>query len=662
MQSGTEFQASHNAACVVGHELDKVIQYENTGEEDVGSVNTDQEEELEEEGNVNNDTCSIQDDDILAAILALEDNVSHTPATINTTGTSGNDEIAVVIPPRLNKHQRIIAPAAEGLISSPRRRRRKPKGWGKNKGKGRVGRSTIILDAGATSVPESSRGVGVGGGGGSGVKGREVKINSIHPNGSTGPYTFLQFQKDELNQQQQKTYFIPCPIALPILPLVKRESDAVTAMRSTVGKKKEEKKKEQVSREEDAAVLFPPSSPRLTRVSLRKQSANTTTPSVASTIKSDITKKLDSTATSTPPPPPPKRVTSSLPLPNAIPPMTTESITIRRSARIILTSEPVDVSSSSTTTSPSRVTRSSKLKARSPSPSSSPSSSLAPEPIRRSTRIATAVCSSGGNGGENSRSNKRKREPQFEYVVKKAVRSKQQQQREIEDISSDEDVKVKDAVERGMKKDTDRGEDDKESSSDKEEREEEEEFGTRNRRARTKRLNHVKQEDDEEESSTSIKKRRFMCKVGEKPRLLILPVENVKVAEGPNGINGIYVEGEEGRKAVAAAIVASIAPVADGKGGLLFQCPRPMCAKQYNHSNGLKYHLTKGSCEMDHFVAASLNGGAAVGPDMRVVYRPYTCKVDGCGKRYQNNNGLRYHGEHSHPDLNFATEVYSLGF
>ena len=41
----------------------------------------------------------------------------------------------------------------------------------------------------------------------------------------------------------------------------------------------------------------------------------------------------------------------------------------------------------------------------------------------------------------------------------------------------------------------------------------------------------------------------------------------------------------------------------------------------------------------------------------RIVNRLYWCKVDGCGKKYKNLNGLKYHSTHAHSDLDFQTDV-----
>ncbi|KAJ3416535.1 Origin recognition complex subunit 2 [Chytridiales sp. JEL 0842] len=108
----------------------------------------------------------------------------------------------------------------------------------------------------------------------------------------------------------------------------------------------------------------------------------------------------------------------------------------------------------------------------------------------------------------------------------------------------------------------------------------------------------------------------------------------------------------------------------------MYKCPRPGCTKIYKNANGLKYHLEKGSCETDTitFVDPSAVAGfqaseesaptpAIASPanglldnDLRVVHRPFACRVSGCGKRYQNLNGLKYHSKVTHPNLDFKND------
>jgi hypothetical protein len=47
--------------------------------------------------------------------------------------------------------------------------------------------------------------------------------------------------------------------------------------------------------------------------------------------------------------------------------------------------------------------------------------------------------------------------------------------------------------------------------------------------------------------------------------------------------------------------------------------------------------------------------------DIKIVSRPYFCKVPGCHKKYKNLNGLKYHAKVSHADMNFKKEVKGFG-
>ncbi|PVF94068.1 hypothetical protein CPB86DRAFT_714023 [Serendipita vermifera] len=87
-------------------------------------------------------------------------------------------------------------------------------------------------------------------------------------------------------------------------------------------------------------------------------------------------------------------------------------------------------------------------------------------------------------------------------------------------------------------------------------------------------------------------------------------------------------------------------------GGKPFRCPTPNCTKSYKQANGLKYHLTHGQCSFlpPDPVLENLTDKEA---DERL--RPFVCAVGsgaggkggGCGRRYKNMNGLRYHYQHS---------------
>ncbi|KAJ3481758.1 hypothetical protein NLI96_g7436 [Meripilus lineatus] len=99
-----------------------------------------------------------------------------------------------------------------------------------------------------------------------------------------------------------------------------------------------------------------------------------------------------------------------------------------------------------------------------------------------------------------------------------------------------------------------------------------------------------------------------------------------------------------------------------------FKCPKPNCNKSYKQANGLKYHMTHGSCnfappkdleQLQALLASKRKGGEDGGEpitdaELREVekeaerrLRPYACGVGDCQRRYKNMNGLRYHYQHS---------------
>jgi len=98
-----------------------------------------------------------------------------------------------------------------------------------------------------------------------------------------------------------------------------------------------------------------------------------------------------------------------------------------------------------------------------------------------------------------------------------------------------------------------------------------------------------------------------------------------------------------------------------------FRCPKPNCNKSYKQANGLKYHMTHGSCnfappkDLEHLQALleskrsqKDNGEPISESELREVereaerrLRPYACGVGECQRRYKNMNGLRYHYQHS---------------
>ncbi|KAG2346101.1 hypothetical protein BDR05DRAFT_959674 [Suillus weaverae] len=102
-----------------------------------------------------------------------------------------------------------------------------------------------------------------------------------------------------------------------------------------------------------------------------------------------------------------------------------------------------------------------------------------------------------------------------------------------------------------------------------------------------------------------------------------------------------------------------------------FRCPKPNCNKSYKQANGLKYHMTHGSCnfappkdleQVQALLASKRSAREAAGQEdqgitegeMREVereaerrLRPFACGVSDCQRRYKNMNGLRYHYQHT---------------
>ncbi|KAL6310222.1 hypothetical protein BKA93DRAFT_820678 [Sparassis latifolia] len=97
-----------------------------------------------------------------------------------------------------------------------------------------------------------------------------------------------------------------------------------------------------------------------------------------------------------------------------------------------------------------------------------------------------------------------------------------------------------------------------------------------------------------------------------------------------------------------------------------FRCPKPNCNKSYKQANGLKYHMTHGSCnfappkDLEHIQALlaskrkDQDGEVISDAELREVekeaerrLRPYACGIGECQRRYKNMNGLRYHYQHS---------------
>ena len=88
----------------------------------------------------------------------------------------------------------------------------------------------------------------------------------------------------------------------------------------------------------------------------------------------------------------------------------------------------------------------------------------------------------------------------------------------------------------------------------------------------------------------------------------------------------------------------------------IFKCTNAHCSKIYKNSNGLKYHLEKGQCERN---VCSDHDDELPDTDssIKVAHRPYLCKVEKCGKRYKNLNGLKYHAKKTHPELDFKADI-----
>ena len=95
-----------------------------------------------------------------------------------------------------------------------------------------------------------------------------------------------------------------------------------------------------------------------------------------------------------------------------------------------------------------------------------------------------------------------------------------------------------------------------------------------------------------------------------------------------------------------------------------FRCPKPNCNKSYRYANGLKYHMTHGSCnsappkDSEALQALLYEKGVVINGDDRSGRqitegellelereaerrrRPFACGVGDCQRRYMNMNGL----------------------
>lgn len=102
-----------------------------------------------------------------------------------------------------------------------------------------------------------------------------------------------------------------------------------------------------------------------------------------------------------------------------------------------------------------------------------------------------------------------------------------------------------------------------------------------------------------------------------------------------------------------------------------FRCPKANCNKSYKQANGLKYHMTHGSCnfappkdleQVQALLASKRSAREAAGDEDNTItegelrevereaerrLRPFACGVADCQRRYKNMNGLRYHYQHS---------------
>jgi transcription factor SFP1 len=134
-----------------------------------------------------------------------------------------------------------------------------------------------------------------------------------------------------------------------------------------------------------------------------------------------------------------------------------------------------------------------------------------------------------------------------------------------------------------------------------------------------------------------------------------------------------------------------------------FRCPKPNCNKSYKQANGLKYHVTHGSCSLkpvreveavkvllaSKSAASAQSSGSSPGSptipgtptssydfeyavdgvevtqaDLLLLekrIRPFACGVGDCQRRYKNMNGLRYHYSHSGEHGRKGLEMLAMG-
>lgn len=82
------------------------------------------------------------------------------------------------------------------------------------------------------------------------------------------------------------------------------------------------------------------------------------------------------------------------------------------------------------------------------------------------------------------------------------------------------------------------------------------------------------------------------------------------------------------------------------KGERRFGCVIPGCEKLYRNQNGLKYHIQHSHSEEERELAQRLIHAVRQDPQEK----PYACHFPECTKRYRNSNGLKYHLDHYHLD------------
>ncbi|KAI0919830.1 hypothetical protein AcV5_001793 [Taiwanofungus camphoratus] len=133
---------------------------------------------------------------------------------------------------------------------------------------------------------------------------------------------------------------------------------------------------------------------------------------------------------------------------------------------------------------------------------------------------------------------------------------------------------------------------------------------------------------------------------------------NVAAAPASTSLSGATANGQTARASTTLSRPASSLLLSKP-----FRCPKPNCNKSYKQANGLKYHLTHGSCnfappkDLEHLqalLASKRSQKAEEGGDepisdaeLREVereaerrLRPYACGVGECQRRYKNMNGL----------------------